>query len=82
MFSASVFAYGQTSSGKTYTMSGITDCTLVDIYDYIDKVKKENIILITLFSSPFYTCCLVVMYLLSPAQGKRIHSKVLCNGDL
>lgn len=40
MFSASVFAYGQTSSGKTYTMSGITDCALVDIYDYIDKVKK------------------------------------------
>ena len=38
-FSASVFAYGQTSSGKTYTMSGITHCTLVDIYDYIDKVN-------------------------------------------
>ncbi|CAH2043065.1 unnamed protein product [Thlaspi arvense] len=42
---ASVFAYGQTSSGKTYTMSGITDCTLVDIYDYIDKHKEREFIL-------------------------------------
>nr|ADQ43205.1 kinesin motor family protein [Schrenkiella parvula] len=41
----SVFAYGQTSSGKTYTMSGITDCTLVDIYDYIDKHKEREFIL-------------------------------------
>ena len=38
-FPASVFAYGQTSSGKTYTMSGITDYALADIYDYIAKVK-------------------------------------------
>uniref|UniRef100_A0A1J3JE31 Kinesin-like protein NACK1 n=1 Tax=Noccaea caerulescens TaxID=107243 RepID=A0A1J3JE31_NOCCA len=42
---ASVFAYGQTSSGKTYTMSGITDCALVDIYDYIDKHKEREFIL-------------------------------------
>lgn len=49
LFSASVFAYGQTSSGKTYTMSGITDCALVDIYGYIDKVKKANIILISYY---------------------------------
>ncbi|CAL9235125.1 unnamed protein product [Arabidopsis halleri] len=37
--------YGQTSSGKTYTMSGITDCTLVDIYGYIDKHKEREFIL-------------------------------------
>jgi centromeric protein E len=42
---ASVFAYGQTSSGKTYTMSGITDCALVDIYGYIDKHKEREFIL-------------------------------------
>ncbi|XP_023639145.1 kinesin-like protein KIN-7H isoform X2 [Capsella rubella] len=42
---ASVFAYGQTSSGKTYTMSGITDCALVDIYDYIGKHKEREFIL-------------------------------------
>ena len=37
---ASVFAYGQTSSGKTYTMTGITEHTAADIYDYIAKVTK------------------------------------------
>ena len=36
---ASIFAYGQTSSGKTYTMTGITEYSMLDIYDYIDKVS-------------------------------------------
>lgn len=35
---ASVFAYGQKGSGKTYTMTGITDFAITDIYDYINKV--------------------------------------------
>ncbi|KAH7566300.1 hypothetical protein JRO89_XS08G0134400 [Xanthoceras sorbifolium] len=39
---SSVFAYGQTSSGKTYTMSGITEYTMADIYDYIEKHKERN----------------------------------------
>ncbi|KAK1296654.1 Kinesin-like protein NACK2 [Acorus calamus] len=34
---SSIFAYGQTSSGKTYTMIGITEYTVADIYDYIQK---------------------------------------------
>ncbi|KAD2805906.1 hypothetical protein E3N88_39283 [Mikania micrantha] len=34
---SSIFAYGQTSSGKTYTMSGITDYAIADIYDYISR---------------------------------------------
>ena len=38
---ASIFAYGQTSSGKTYTMTGITEYTVADIYDYIAKVIKR-----------------------------------------
>jgi len=38
---ASVFAYGQTSSGKTYTMTGITEHTAADIYDYVAKVNEE-----------------------------------------
>ncbi|CAL0305856.1 unnamed protein product [Lupinus luteus] len=33
----SIFAYGQTSSGKTYTMTGITEYAVRDIYDYIGK---------------------------------------------
>ena len=37
---ASIFAYGQTSSGKTYTMTGITEYSMLDIYDYIDKVSS------------------------------------------
>jgi len=40
---ASIFAYGQTSSGKTYTMVGITEHSMSDIYDYIDKVALHCI---------------------------------------
>ncbi|KAF9678227.1 hypothetical protein SADUNF_Sadunf07G0013000 [Salix dunnii] len=39
---SSVFAYGQTSSGKTYTMSGVTEYTVADIYDYIEKHKERE----------------------------------------
>lgn len=39
---SSVFAYGQTSSGKTFTMSGITEYTMEDIFDYIQKHKERN----------------------------------------
>lgn len=41
MFAASIFAYGQTSSGKTYTMSGITEHAIQDIYDYIENVNNK-----------------------------------------
>lgn len=36
---ATIFAYGQTSSGKTYTMTGITEYAIADIYEYIQKVS-------------------------------------------
>lgn len=39
---SSIFAYGQTSSGKTYTMSGITEYTVTDIYDYIEKHTERE----------------------------------------
>nr|AAB63609.1 kinesin heavy chain isolog [Arabidopsis thaliana] len=39
---SSIFAYGQTSSGKTYTMSGITEFAMDDIFAYIDKHKQER----------------------------------------
>ncbi|XP_051127251.1 kinesin-like protein KIN-7E isoform X2 [Andrographis paniculata] len=42
---ASVFAYGQTSSGKTYTMSGITEFAIADIYDYIHKHPDREFVL-------------------------------------
>ncbi|KAF8011065.1 hypothetical protein BT93_J1626 [Corymbia citriodora subsp. variegata] len=42
---ASIFAYGQTSSGKTYTMSGITEYSMADIYSYIEKHKERKFLL-------------------------------------
>ncbi|XP_021319014.1 LOW QUALITY PROTEIN: kinesin-like protein KIN-7F [Sorghum bicolor] len=42
---SSVFAYGQTSSGKTYTMTGITEHTAADIYDYIAKHEERAFVL-------------------------------------
>ncbi|GAB4839451.1 hypothetical protein Ancab_028973 [Ancistrocladus abbreviatus] len=39
---ATVFAYGQTSSGKTYTMGGITQYTIADLYDYMESQQKER----------------------------------------
>ncbi|KAH9625982.1 hypothetical protein KSS87_008661 [Heliosperma pusillum] len=39
---SSVFAYGQTSSGKTFTMTGITEYTMADIFEYIHKHKERN----------------------------------------
>ncbi|PHT52706.1 Kinesin-like protein NACK1 [Capsicum baccatum] len=34
---STIFAYGQTSSGNTYTMNRITEFTVTDIYDYMQK---------------------------------------------
>ncbi|KAG2580521.1 hypothetical protein PVAP13_6NG351900 [Panicum virgatum] len=42
---SSIFAYGQTSSGKTYTMTGITEYSMLDIYDYIHKHPEREFIL-------------------------------------
>ncbi|KAH9609838.1 hypothetical protein KSS87_021720 [Heliosperma pusillum] len=42
---SSVFAYGQTSSGKTFTMSGITHCAVSDIYDYVEKHKEREFVM-------------------------------------
>nr|GME00145.1 kinesin-like protein NACK1 [Ipomoea batatas] len=42
---ASIFAYGQTSSGKTYTMSGVTEYAMQDIFDYIEKRSDRRFVL-------------------------------------
>ncbi|KAK7262935.1 hypothetical protein RJT34_30516 [Clitoria ternatea] len=42
---SSVFAYGQTSSGKTYTMSGITVYAVADIFHYIEQHKEREFVL-------------------------------------
>ncbi|XP_027356984.1 kinesin-like protein KIN-7J [Abrus precatorius] len=41
---SSIFAYGQTSSGKTYTMTGITEYAVRDIYQYIEKRKDREFV--------------------------------------
>ncbi|CAK9162035.1 unnamed protein product [Ilex paraguariensis] len=42
---SSIFAYGQTSSGKTYTMNGITEYTVADIYDCIERHEERTFVL-------------------------------------
>ncbi|KAL8034077.1 hypothetical protein ABFS82_12G003800 [Erythranthe guttata] len=42
---ATIFAYGQTSSGKTYTMTGITEYAIQDIYNYIQEYQERDFIL-------------------------------------
>ncbi|KAF3488564.1 hypothetical protein F2Q69_00058040 [Brassica cretica] len=37
----SIFAYGQTSSGKTYTMTAITEFAVADIFDYIFQHEER-----------------------------------------
>ncbi|KAJ3695687.1 hypothetical protein LUZ60_001064 [Juncus effusus] len=39
---ATIFAYGQTSSGKTYTMRGVTDCAVSDIYRRITNMPERE----------------------------------------
>ncbi|BAT77533.1 hypothetical protein LR48_Vigan04g248900 [Vigna angularis] len=42
---SSIFAYGQTSSGKTYTMIGVTEYVVADIFDYIRKHEERAFVL-------------------------------------
>ncbi|CAL9210847.1 unnamed protein product [Musa hybrid cultivar] len=42
---ATIFAYGQTNSGKTYTMTGITEYSVADIYDHIKRNEEREFIL-------------------------------------
>ncbi|KAM6600004.1 hypothetical protein CsatA_019613 [Cannabis sativa] len=39
---ATIFAYGQTSSGKTYTMRGITENAVKDIYEHIKNTPERD----------------------------------------
>ncbi|KAL2645136.1 hypothetical protein R1flu_012723 [Riccia fluitans] len=42
---STIFAYGQTSSGKTFTMRGVTETAVRDIYGLIEKNDERNFIL-------------------------------------
>ncbi|KAL2338826.1 hypothetical protein Fmac_013272 [Flemingia macrophylla] len=39
---ATIFAYGQTSSGKTFTMRGVTESAIKDIYEYINNTPERD----------------------------------------
>ncbi|XP_010687583.2 kinesin-like protein KIN-7B [Beta vulgaris subsp. vulgaris] len=39
---ATIFAYGQTSSGKTFTMRGITEYAIEDIYQYMHNHPERD----------------------------------------
>ncbi|KAH6808245.1 hypothetical protein C2S51_029353 [Perilla frutescens var. frutescens] len=41
---STILAYGETSSGKTYTMTGITEYAVADIYDYIQKHPEREFV--------------------------------------
>ncbi|KAG2717810.1 hypothetical protein I3760_03G192400 [Carya illinoinensis] len=42
---ATIFAYGQTSSGKTYTMRGITENAVRDIFEHIRNHPERDFVL-------------------------------------
>ncbi|TMW98617.1 hypothetical protein EJD97_003802 [Solanum chilense] len=42
---ATIFAYGQTSSGKTFTMRGITESAVNDIYEHIKFTTERDFVL-------------------------------------
>ncbi|KAE9593362.1 putative plus-end-directed kinesin ATPase [Lupinus albus] len=42
---STIFAYGQTSSGKTYTMIGITKYAVEDIFEYINRHEERAFVL-------------------------------------
>lgn len=42
---STIFAYGQTSSGKTFTMKGITENAVKDIYEYIKNNREREFVL-------------------------------------
>ncbi|KAK3164442.1 hypothetical protein QOZ80_1AG0018520 [Eleusine coracana subsp. coracana] len=42
---ATIFAYGQTSSGKTFTMRGVTESAVSDIYKHIDNTPEREFVI-------------------------------------
>ncbi|XP_019085463.1 PREDICTED: kinesin-like protein KIN-7B [Camelina sativa] len=42
---ATIFAYGQTSSGKTFTMRGVTESVVKDIYEHIRNTQERRFVL-------------------------------------
>lgn len=58
IFSATIFAYGQTSSGKTFTMNGITEYSVADVYNYVQRVTVYS----SLFGENDITVIVVIRF--------------------
>lgn len=65
IFPASIFAYGQTSSGKTYTMTGITEYTVADIFDYVHRVMEVLHIICSSSNLPFTPLVIIFVNLVN-----------------
>ncbi|KAG9450516.1 hypothetical protein H6P81_010481 [Aristolochia fimbriata] len=63
---ATIFAYGQTSSGKTFTMRGIMECAMNDIYNHICNTPQRDF---TIKISALEIYNEIVKDLLSPDSG-------------
>ncbi|XP_068641151.1 kinesin-like protein NACK1 [Aristolochia californica] len=63
---ATIFAYGQTSSGKTFTMRGIMECAVNDIYQHICNTPQRDF---TIKISALEIYNEIVKDLLSPDSG-------------
>lgn len=52
IYAATIFAYGQTSSGKTFTMRGVTESAIADIFAYIRRVNylTKKLLTVNVFS--------------------------------
>ena len=80
-----IFAYGQTSSGKTHTMSGtpeepgVIPLAFKDILEYIEKVKNK---FKTMHVAVMLSTYLLVDSIFFPGSRKRISSPLLLSGAL
>ena len=73
-----IFVYGQTTSGKTYTMlgnmeyPGILPCALKNLFDLLEKEKKEKNIKFKLYCSYIEIYNEIIHDLLGDATGCKI----------
>ncbi len=73
-----IFTYGQTTSGKTYTMlgnvnyPGILPCSLKNIFDLLELKKKENNFNYTLYCSYIEIYNEIIHDLIGDATGCKI----------
>lgn len=78
---ATIFAYGQTSSGKTYTMRGITEYAVEDIYHYMKNVCFNEKTKLNFFMVRHYVMMFNCLSLFA-ACWKGFYIENLCFGDL